>query len=280
MSGRTEGTFRDLDTLVADITDGMSVVVPADTNGIAMAATRALIRRGIRHLHLIGGPTSGLQADLLIGAGAVDTVECAAVYLGELGIGPRFRAAAQAGRIEVKETTCPAVHAALQAAEKGIPFMPLRGIIGSDVLERRADWHVVNNPYADDARPDPVVLIPALIPDVALFHVALTDRAGNVWVGRRREVMTMARAAKTALVTAEAEYEGNLLDDPRLAPGVLPALYVGGVSLCPQGSLPVGLADVYPTDVAHLRDYAAAARSDDGFAAYLDRHVYATPVAA
>src|SRR5215218_2620987 len=119
---------------VAAIPDGAMVVVPRESSGVAMAATRALIRRGVKRLHLIALPTSSLQADLLIGAGCVETIETSAVSLGEFGPAPRFTAAVTAGAIRVKDATCPALHAAFQAAEKGVPFMPLRGLIGSDVL--------------------------------------------------------------------------------------------------------------------------------------------------
>ena len=99
-----------------------------------MAATRAIAARRTRALRLLAVPTSGIQTDVLIGAGCVAELEAAAVSLGELGAGPRFVAAITGGTIRMRDTTCPAVHAALQAAEKGIPFMPLRGLIGSDVL--------------------------------------------------------------------------------------------------------------------------------------------------
>ena len=85
----------------------------------------------------------------------------------------------------MKDATCPALHAAFQAAEKGVPFMPLRGLIGSDLLAHRPDWKVIDNPFDDD---DPIVLLPALKPDVALFHAPIADRDGNVWIGRDREL--------------------------------------------------------------------------------------------
>src|SRR4029077_20308747 len=126
---------RSLDEAIAPITDGVMLAVPRETSGAAMAATRALIRRGVKRLHLVALPTSSLQADLLIGAGCVATLETSAVSLGEFGPAPRFNAAVIAGTIAMKDATCPALHAALQAAEKGVPFMPLRGLIGSEVLE-------------------------------------------------------------------------------------------------------------------------------------------------
>jgi len=236
-----------------------------------MAATRALIRRGIKHLTLIALPTSSLQADLLIGAGCVDTLETSAVSLGELGPAPRFIAAITAGTLNMKEATCPALHAAFQAAEKGVPFMPLRGLLGSDVLARRADWKVIDNPFGHD---DPIVLLPAIKPDVALFHVPLADRDGNVWIGRDRELATMAHAAAKTVVTVEKITGTSLFDDPALAAGTLGGFYVEAVAVAPRGAWPLGLPDHYPPDLPHLAEYARMAASADGFATYLDRHVH------
>lgn len=266
------------DALAARVPDGASIVTPADANGVPMALIRALIRRGTRALHLIGGPTSGLQADLLIGAGACDSIETAAVGLGEFGSAPRFRAAAEAGRLRILDTTCPALHAGLQAAEKGTPFLPLRGLIGSDLVRVREDWRVIDNPFAGGG--DPIVLLPAITPDFALIHAALADGEGNVWIGLRREAMCMAHAARRTLVTVEAWHEGSLFDDPALAAGTLPALYVEAVAECAHGAWPLGFADRYGPDMAHLRAYAESARSEAGFRAYLDRFVYAEPAQA
>src|SRR5580658_4044761 len=184
---------RTLDEALAPIADGAMLAVPRESSGAAMAATRALIRRGVKRLHLVTLPTSTLQADLLIGAGCVETLETSAVSLGEFGPAPRFTAAILAGTIRMVDATCPALHAQFQAAEKGVPFMPLRGLIGSDVLAHRPDWKIVDNPFGND---DPIVLLPALKPDVALLHAAMADRFGNVFIGTQRELVTMAHAAQ------------------------------------------------------------------------------------
>src|SRR5205809_8128515 len=134
---------RTLDEALAPITDGCVLAVPREVSGVAMAATRALIRRGIERLQLIALPTSSLQADLLIGAGCVETIETSAVSLGEFGAAPRFTEAVIAGSVLVKDSTCPALHAAFQASEKGVPFMALRGLIGSDLIAQRPDWKVI-----------------------------------------------------------------------------------------------------------------------------------------
>jgi Acyl CoA:acetate/3-ketoacid CoA transferase, alpha subunit len=85
--------IRTLDAALEPVTDGIMLAVPREQSGVAMEATRALIRRGVRDLHLVALPTSTLQADLLIGAGAIATLETSAVSLGELGPAPRFTAA-------------------------------------------------------------------------------------------------------------------------------------------------------------------------------------------
>jgi glutaconate CoA-transferase subunit A len=262
---------RTLDEGLAPITDGCVLAVAREVSGVAMAATRALIRRGVKRLHLIALPTSSLQADLLIGAGCLETLETSAVSLGEFGPAPRFTAAVTSGTLRMHDTTCPALHAAFQASEKGVPFMPLRGLIGSDVLAHRRDWKVVDNPFGKD---DPIVLLPAIKPDVALFHAPFADRDGNVWIGRDRELATMAHAAAKTVVTVEKLHDGNLFDDPVLAAGTLGGFYVETVAVAPQGAWPLGLADHYPADAAHLADYARMAATAEGFAAYLDRHVY------
>src|ERR1700691_2619307 len=183
---------RTLDDAIEPITDGCMLAVPRETSGAAMAATRALICRHVKKLHLVALPTSSLQADLLIGAGCVETLETSAVSLGEFGPAPRFSAAIIAGTITMKDATCPALHAALQAAEKGVPFMPLRGLIGSDVLAHRPDCKIMDNPLGQDSfgHDDPIVLLPALKPDVALLHAPMADRAGNIYVVTQREFFT------------------------------------------------------------------------------------------
>ncbi len=260
-----------LEDLAGQVPDGALLALPPDYSGCAMAAVRALIRRGAKDLHLLGVPQLGLQGDLLIGAGCAAVVETAAVTLGEQGLAPRFTAAVRAGTIEIRDSTCPAIHAGLQAAEKGVPFMPLRGILGSDLLAHRDDWQVTDNPFGP--QDDPIVLLPAIAPDVALFHSAMADRDGNVWIGVRRELMTMAHAARTTLVTVEEIVDESLLADDRTAAGTIPALYVSAVAEARQGAWPLGLRGCYAPDEAHLRDYAEAAASEEGFAAYLDEQV-------
>src|SRR6516162_7243905 len=262
---------RSLDEALAPIIDGCVLAVPRETSGVAMAATRVLVRRGVKRLHLVALPTSSLQADLLIGAGCVETLETSAVSLGEFGPAPRFTAAVISGTVKLKDATCPALHAALQASEKGVPFMPLRGLLGSDILKYRDDWKVITSPFGDN---DQIVLLPAIKPDVALIHTPMADHFGNVWIGRQRELATMAHAADKTIATVERIHDGNLLDDPTLAAGTLPGFYVESIAVAERGTWPMGLPDFYPADSDHLAEYARMAATAEGFADYLERYVY------
>jgi len=256
----------ELAELAAAVPDGAKLVVAQDNCGVAMAATRELVRRGVRGLHLVCVPISGLQAEILIGAGAVDVIETSAVTLGEFGPAHRFIDALRHGRIRILDATCPAIHAALQAGQKGLPFIPLRGLIGSDLLASRPDWKVIDNPFQPG---DPIAVLPAINPDIALFHAPLADRAGNVYIGRRRELLTMAHASKQTFVTVEAISEKDLFDDAKLAPGVVPAIYVSRIALARQGAWPVGLPGHYGSDDAAISAYVRSAKTEEGFRRFL-----------
>jgi glutaconate CoA-transferase subunit A len=237
--------------------------LPPDYSLVAMEVVRALIRRKAKGLRLLGVPILGLAADLLIGAGCVAEVETSAVSLGEAGLAPRFTEAVEKGLIRVKDATCPAIHTALQAAEKGVPYMPIGGILGSDLVKARDDWKVVDN----------LLIVPALRPDVALFHARWADEAGNVWVGRRRELATAAHAAKATLVTFEEMRKGDMLEDELLAPGVVSSVYVSATARAERGAWPLAMPGRYGIDDLHISHYAKAAKSAEGFQRYLDQWV-------
>jgi len=172
----------------------------------------------------------------------------------------------------VLDATCPAVYASLQAGAKGQPFAPLRGLIGSDLMRHRGDWRVIDNPFATTPG-DPIVLLPALNADVAIFHASRADAQGNVWIGRDRDRLLAAHAAGRVLVTVEAAVPGSFFDDEVHAAGVIPAHYIDAMSLVPGGCWPMRLDG--STDLAAVRRYQQAAQSDAGFDAYLQAEVFA-----
>ncbi|HXF18775.1 MAG TPA: CoA-transferase [Burkholderiales bacterium] len=255
-----------LETLVEAIPDGALLAVPKDSSGVAMAATRALLGRKVHDLHLLCVPVGGLQADLLIGTGAVSVVETSAITLGEFGTAPCFTQALHSASLRILDATCPAIYAALQAGEKNIPFIPLRGMIGTDLLRHRSDWKVIDNPFSPG---DPIVLLPSIRPDVALFHARYADREGNIFIGKEREVLLMAHAAKTTLVTVEEIVDGNLLDDPARGGAVLPSIYVSAIAVAKHGAWPLALSDLYAMDDAAIARYITLARTVEGLEQFI-----------
>src|SRR3954464_407578 len=255
-----------VETLVEAIHDGALLAVPKDSSGVAMAATRALLRRKVRNLHLLCVSVGGLQADLLIGTGAATVVETSAITLGEFGAAPCFTQALRNGSLRIMDATCPAIYAALQAGEKNNPLIPLRGLIGTDVPGHPHDRQGIDNPFASG---DPIVLLPSIRPDVALFHARYADRQGNVFIGKEREVMLMAHASKTTLVTVEEIVEGNLLEDPARGGAVLPSIYVSAIALAKGGAWPLGFADLYALDSAAMARYMMLAHTMDGLEQFI-----------
>jgi glutaconate CoA-transferase subunit A len=251
------------DELAARIPDSALLALPPDYSLVAMEVVRGLIRRKAKGLRLLGVPILGMSADLLIGAGCVAEVETSAVSLGEAGLAPRFTEAVEKNLLKVKDATCPAIHAALQASEKGVSFMPVPGIGGSDLVKERKEW----------IRQGEVVLVPAIKPDVALFHARWADEAGNVWVGRRRELATAAHASKLCLVSFEEKREGDMLEDELLAPGVISSIYVTATAHAPRGAWPLAMPGLYGVDDTHVSQYAKAAKTREGFQRYLDEWV-------
>ncbi|MDW8371947.1 MAG: CoA synthetase, partial [Geminicoccaceae bacterium] len=99
--------------------------------------------------------------------------------------------------------------------------------------------------------------------------VPLADRAGDLWIGVRRELMLMAHAAKATVASVERLVDGSLLADPLRAPGTIPALYVAAFAEVPNGAAPTALWGE-PADLGALEAYARAAASPEGFARWLD----------
>jgi glutaconate CoA-transferase subunit A len=258
--------------IALEIPDGALVAMPPDYSLPAMEVVRSLIRKKSRNLRLLGVPVLGMCADLLIGAGCVAEVQTSAVSLGEAGLAPRFTEAAEKGLLKIKDATCPAIHTALQATEKGVPFMPLRGVLGSDLTKNRDDWKILQNPFSGEQ--DPILHVKAISPDIALFHARWADEAGNIWIGRRKELATIAHASRLTFVTFEEKKEGNMLEDELLAPGVLSSVYVSAAAPARRGAWPLGAPGMYDIDDAHLALYAKAAKSREGFDRYLDEFVF------
>ncbi len=158
----------------------------------------------------------------------------------------------------------------VQAGSMGLPFIALRGLIGSDLLKHRPDIHVISSPFE---RAEQVAVAQPIRPDISVFHALQADPFGNAITPGPREDLMLARASRRVIVTAEEIVPGPLsLQD---APGntFLPAIDVDAVAYAPYGAHPGGCGDLYPVDGNHLREYLEAAKDEKGFQQYIHRYV-------
>jgi len=264
-----------LKEIVNEVKDGCILGVPADYSGVPMEFTKRLIKKGIKDLKLYCLPLTTIQGDMLIGSGCVSEIEAAAVTLGEFGLAPRFSEAVENGSILIKDSTCPALHAQLQATEKSVPFMPLRGVIGSDIQKHRKDWCIIENPMkSSGVLNEPILLLPAVQLDILVFHASCADRNGNIQIGRRRELATLAHASKRVFVTVEKIVDTDFFEDELSAATCLPGLYINGISIVKNGAWPCALPGVYPADNKEIKKYSLAAKTKQGFDDYMNQSLF------
>jgi glutaconate CoA-transferase subunit A len=260
------------------IKDGAVVIVGGfGTVNHPMPIIRALIRRKIRNLTVIGAATAGLEIDLLIGAGCVRKV--IAPYIGaELyaPIGHCFRRAAERGEIEVYETTEYLLYSQLDAAARGLGFLPWRGGVGTSIPVLNPDYV----PFKDPINGEPYLAAPALQADWAIIHVGRADIYGNGQHGGARfGDRLLSRAAERVMLTTESIVPNMEI---RKNPWATSIAYADAVVEAPFGSHPYASHGFYGEDEAAIEDYVAASlayRKDDlpAWHAYLDRWVTGVP---
>ncbi len=216
-----------------------------------LAAVRALAASGARELELVTF-TGSLDVERLLGAGCLRSVRSSHVSLGEAGRASAFEAAVVAGEIEDLEESEWMLLGRLRAAAAGMPFLPTRAGLGSELVAARGLREVLD-PYTGTS----YLAVPALHPDLALIHAWRADSDGNVQMPWPPEHLAdvdvlIARAAKRAIVTVE-----------RLVPAeevrrtaertVLFGFEVDAVVEAPRGAWPTASAPDYGPDVEAIR---------------------------
>jgi len=259
--GLTEAAGRVADGALVGLGGGLSARLP-------MALVRELVRQGRQGLHVIGS-AHGADVDLLAAAGALRVCEESYVgYEQDFGLAPAFRRAAEHGTVEVRESCCATVLAQLRAAEMGLPFLPVRGVTGSDIGRMHPEYGEITCPFTGER----LVAVPAVRPDVVLLHAPLGDRRGNLHLDQPYVLdERFAGASGNVVATVERIAASG---DVAAAGITIPAYLVAAVAEVPFGAHPTSCYPEYPYDRAHLADWvAAAAAGEQAVAAYLDRYV-------
>jgi glutaconate CoA-transferase, subunit A len=258
------------------LADAAKRVVDGDTVALGgglcarlpMALVRELVRQGQTGLRVVGSAHS-IDVDLLIAAGSVTV--CEESYVGfeqDLGLAPAFRRGAESGAVEVRESSCVVILTQLRAAEMGVPFLPVRGLLGGDLLRLHPEWGTVTCPFTGEE----LAAVPALTPDVALLHAPLGDAAGNLHLDQPYVLdERFAHASRIVIATVDEVVSTEEV----VAAGVtVPAHVVAAVVESPYGAHPSSCYPGYAYDRPHLAEYVAAASAGpQAVSAYLERYV-------
>lgn len=246
-----------LEEAVASIPDGTALGV----GGVLlqrkpMALLQALADRGARDLGLWSFLAS-LDAELLSARGAMAQAHTGYVGFEQFGFAPAYEAAVEAGVVTPHEYTEFLFVAGLRASLAGLPFMPARGGLGSDVLAELG-YTTVACPYTGQE----LVAVPAIRPDVTVLHAEAADVEGTVLGPVGRDFLydfdaNIARAADRVVVTVERVVDRDVVVAARDRT-LLFGFEVDMVVEVPGGAAPTALPGHYEPDLAGLRRYLAA----------------------
>ncbi len=238
---------------------------------IPYAAGHEIIRQQRRDLTLIG-PISDILFDELIGAGCVAKISAAWVGNVSEGLGHCYRRAVEKGiprGIVVEEHSNFSIALALLAASIGSPYIPTRSLLGSDIIRQNPTFLQQHSPLDGG----PLVLVPALRPDVTIIHVQRSDEEGNAhtWGSLGVSEEAMLAACDVILIAEEIVAHEVIVSDPSRVLG--PSFKVRAVVHEPWGAHPSAVQGYYNRDHQFFHEYHQRSRTEEGFQRWLDEWV-------
>jgi glutaconate CoA-transferase subunit A len=251
--------------------NGCSLTLGGFCGRNSQAAAYEIVRQRRRELIFINdSPTD--QLDILIGAGCIKRVEIAWHGVTIFAHAENFRRAVERDiphMIEVEDYSNYAISLRFLAGAMNVPFIPTRSLLGSDIPKYNKRIKIIKDPYEGE----PVALIPAASPDVAIIHVQRADKQGNaqIW-GHLANDENKARAAKHTIITCEEIIpKDKILRIPNMTS--IPFYCVDAVVEVPYGSHPWSCYGYYYHDVIFQRDYAKHNETYEDFLKWLDEWV-------
>jgi glutaconate CoA-transferase subunit A len=262
-----------LDAALAPVQSGCSIALGgALLRRQPNAAIRHLVRRNVKDLTLFTWATT-TATDLLAAAGAVRRFEGIYAGLFSHGLAPNFRRGVESGAIEVRDFSETAMVARFRAASAGLPFYPLKTLLGSDIAERNPEqFRPLTCPYTGRK----LHAVQAAEADFTIIHGYVGDEYGNVQWPIVRDTddidQMIATAAKRLIVTVERIIpHSEISRQPSLT--YIPGHIVEAIVRVPYGAHPAACDTLYDEDEAHLAEYLEYCRTPEGAAAYLDKYV-------
>lgn len=244
--------------IVGRLRDGMTIGIGGwGPRRKPMALVREILRSDLKDLTIVA--YGGADVGMLCAAGKVRKLVFAFVSLDAIPLEPWFRKAREAGAIEVLELDEGMFQWGLKAAAFGLPFLPTRVGLGTDLAEL-GGLATVTSPYADG---ETLIAMPALKLDAALLHVNRSDRRGNVQLLGPDFYYDewFAKAAAQCFVSTELlvdRIEDDYADDAKA--NVIERCFITGVTEIPCGAHPTSLPPAYGWDMGWLKTYCALAR--------------------
>lgn len=267
------------DAIARYIPDGSSVAIGLALEPlIPFAAAHEIIRQQRRDLTLIG-PISDILFDQLIGAGCASRIIAAWAGNVSEGLGHCYRRATEHSiphPLTIEEHSNFSIALALHAAGLGSPYIPTRTLLGSDIARRNPTFRHEQSPFDNT----PLLLVPAVRPDIAILHVQRSDDDGNAHMwgnsGVCEEAMLAAR--DVILVTEEIVPRSVILSDPNRVIG--PSFKVRAVIHEPHGAHPSAVQGYYNRDHPSYHEYHTRTRTLEGFQSWLNDWVLEAPTRA
>jgi glutaconate CoA-transferase subunit A len=263
---------RSIEDAIGLVDDGDVVALQNMATQLApMGLVRELIRQEKRNIGLVV-LVGGIGVDWLSAAGVLDRLIGAAVSMEQFGLCQQYRKAVESGQVRVEELSETALNSRLGAGARNLPFLPTKGLIGTDLIEQNAEnLKLVDDPFGGP----PVVACRALVPDVALVHAHRADRFGNVQYDPTAiwpDLGIFPKAAKRVIVSVEEIVDTAVL---RRNPDrtLLPGFVVDAVVEQPFGAHPTSCNPKYGYDTAFHLEWIKAARDDGEAAKFLQRYV-------
>jgi glutaconate CoA-transferase, subunit A len=264
-----------LDEAVASIPSGSHVALSGfATARCAMAFAHEVIRQGINGL-AVSQCVGGIDADMMVGAGAVERIVYGGGSRGRSGQHSCICRAIEQGALMTEEFSSLSMTFRYMAGALGLPFIPIRSLNGSDILDRLLQHTPpVVSRLTDPFTGDEWLVLKPLIPDVAVIQVQVADEEGNAWIlGPRWDNEEQAKASKRTIVITERLVSTEAI---RRAPEqtVIPGFRVSHVVHLPFSAHPSSVYGIYDFDEEHIDLYADASKTPQGFQQYLDKFVY------
>ncbi len=257
------------DAIARNVNDGDMVYAAGFTHLIPFAAGHEIIRQRRKDL-VLARATPDLIYDQLVAAGCARKVIFS--YMGNPGVGSLrlVRAEIEAGRLEWEEYSHFSMISRLQAGATGLPFMPMNPTAAGDLERANPNYRTVIDPYSGN----PVVVVPALKPDVAIVHVQRADADGNahIWgiIGEQKEAAFAAE--RVILTTEELVDESVIRSDPNRT--LIPGFVVDAVCHVPYAAHPSYTQGYYDRDNDFYLEWDKISSSPDLTRSYLDEWVY------